>query len=80
MAEIIKAVSSRLKPWGHVVVNIVALENLNTVINTLKANGFLTEVASVNIARSTEIVNMNRLQALNPVFVVSGVFVPEKDS
>ena len=80
MAEIIKTVSSRLRPGGHVVVNIVALENLNTVINTLKANGFLPEVVSVNIARSTEIVNMNRLEALNPVFVVSGVFVPEKDS
>jgi precorrin-6Y C5,15-methyltransferase (decarboxylating) len=70
--EIIEVVRNRLKPGGHVVANIVALENLNTVTNALKTNGFVAEVTLVNIAHSTAIADMNRLEALNPVFIVTG--------
>jgi precorrin-6Y C5,15-methyltransferase (decarboxylating) len=71
MEEILDFVSQRLKPGGRIVINIVALENLGAAVNTLKARGFVTDVTLVNIARSTSVMELTRLEALNPVFVVA---------
>lgn len=73
MEEILDFVSRRLKPGGRVVINIVALENLNAAVNALKARGFVTEVTLVNIARTTGVIELTRFEASNPVFVVTGV-------
>jgi precorrin-6Y C5,15-methyltransferase (decarboxylating) len=78
MEEILDIVSQRLKPGGRVVINIVALENLNTAVNTLKARGFVTDVTQINVARSTSVMELTRFEALNPVFVVTGVLALEK--
>ena len=72
MKEIIITVSKRLKPGGRIVINTVALENLNIAFNTLKNIGFSVEVTLVNIARSTAVAELTRLEALNPVFVITG--------
>jgi len=71
MEEILDFVSHRLKPGGRIVINIVALENLSAAVNALKARGFVPDVTLVNVARSREISNFTRLEALNPVFVVT---------
>jgi precorrin-6B methylase 2 len=71
MEEILDFVSQRLKPGGRIVINIVALENLGAAVNTLKARDFVTDVTLVNIARSTSVMELTRLEALNPVFVVA---------
>jgi precorrin-6Y C5,15-methyltransferase (decarboxylating) len=73
MAEILDLVCQRLKPGGRIVINIVSLENLSTAVKALKARGFRPDVTLVNIARSTNIVELTRLEPLNPVFVVTGV-------
>jgi precorrin-6Y C5,15-methyltransferase (decarboxylating) len=73
MEKILDFVSRRLKPDGRIVLSIIALENLNTAIGALRARGFIAEVTLVNIARSTSLKGLTRLEALNPVFVVSGV-------
>jgi precorrin-6Y C5,15-methyltransferase (decarboxylating) len=78
MKEILDIVSQRLKPGGRVVINIVALENLSTAVNTLKARGFVTDVTQVNVAHSTSVMELTRFEALNPVFVVTGVLTLEK--
>jgi precorrin-6Y C5,15-methyltransferase (decarboxylating) len=71
MEEIIDLATRRLKPGGCIVINVVALENLSTAINTLKARGFVPEVTLVNVARSREMANLTRFEALNPVFIVA---------
>jgi precorrin-6Y C5,15-methyltransferase (decarboxylating) len=76
MEEILDLVSRRLKPGGRIVINIVALENLSAAVNALKARGFVPEVSLINIARSTKVLELTRFEALNPVFVVTGV--PER--
>jgi len=75
--EIVDLVSRRLKPHGHVVMNIVALENLEIAFNSLRTHDFKLDVTMVNIARSVKIADFSRLQALNPVFIVDGVLSPE---
>ena len=73
MKEIIEAVSAKLMPGGHIVINIVAMENLATAVDTLKAKGFLPEITLVNIARSTGITELTRFEALNPVYIITGI-------
>lgn len=78
MEEILEVASRRLKAGGRIVISIASLENLNVVVNALKARGFVTEVTLVNIARNTGVMELTRFEALNPVFVVTGV--PEKEA
>jgi len=73
MEEILDFVSRRLKPGGRIVINIVAMENLSVAVNALKARGFVPDITLVNIARSTSVMELTRFEALNPVFVVTGV-------
>jgi precorrin-6Y C5,15-methyltransferase (decarboxylating) len=73
MKEIIEATSAKLKPGGRIVINIVAMENLATAVNTLNEQGFLPEITLVNIARSTGITELTRFEALNPVYIISGI-------
>ena len=79
MEEILDVVSHRLKPGGRIVINIVALENLSTAVNALKVRGLLPDVTLVNVARSTNVIELTRFEALNPVFVVTGVPSLEKE-
>jgi precorrin-6Y C5,15-methyltransferase (decarboxylating) len=73
MTEIIEAASTKLKPGGRIVINIVAIENLAITVNTLKKHGFLPEITLVNIARSTGITELTRFEALNPIYIISGI-------
>jgi len=73
MEEILDFVSHRLKPGGRIVINVVALQNLSAAVNALKVRGFVPDVTLVNVARSTSVRELTRFEALNPVFVVTGV-------
>jgi precorrin-6Y C5,15-methyltransferase (decarboxylating) len=73
MKEILSFVSHRLKPDVRIVINVITLENLNTVVNALKAEGLVTDITLVNVARSTNVMELTRFETLNPVFVVTGV-------
>ena len=72
MEGILDVACSRLKPEGRIVINAATLESLNAAVDGLKARGFTAEVTLVNIARSKDIARLTRLEALNPVFVVTG--------
>lgn len=72
MEQILDAVSQRLKSGGRIVVNVATLENLHHAAGGLTARGFSVEVALVNIARSRELSDLTRLEALNPVFIITG--------
>ncbi|MCH9016199.1 MAG: precorrin-6Y C5,15-methyltransferase (decarboxylating) subunit CbiT, partial [Chloroflexi bacterium] len=72
LMEILEISCRRLKHSGRIVINAATLETLQAATEGLKANGFTAEVTLVNVARSQDILNLTRLEALNPVFVVSG--------
>lgn len=78
MEEIIEAVSGKLVPGGRIIVNVVALENLNTSINILTEKGFSTDIILVNIARSIGIKDLTRFEPLNPVFIITAISPEEK--
>ena len=73
MKQILDVVCRRLRPGGRIVINVVALENLSAAIGALEARGFVADVTLVNVARSTNIMELTRLEAMNPVFIVTGV-------
>jgi precorrin-6Y C5,15-methyltransferase (decarboxylating) len=72
MSEILSVIRDRLQPGGRIVINAATLETLQAAVESLKANGFTVEVTLVNVAHSKDILNLTRLEALNPVFVICG--------
>ncbi|MFC1943486.1 precorrin-6y C5,15-methyltransferase (decarboxylating) subunit CbiE [Chloroflexota bacterium] len=72
MGEILRVICDRLQPGGRIVINAATLETLHTAVESLKANRFAVEVTLVNVAHSKDILNLTRLEALNPVFVIGG--------
>ena len=54
-----------------IVVNLVTFEHVAEMIDWARMRGMTTEIAQVSIARGTEILSMTRLQAENPVTVVT---------
>jgi precorrin-6Y C5,15-methyltransferase (decarboxylating) len=72
LGEILDEVARRLKPSGRVVVNLAALERTQETYHRLKGLGFSVELVSVNAARGKEMKDGTvRLEALNPVFIIS---------
>ncbi|MDD1620842.1 MAG: precorrin-6y C5,15-methyltransferase (decarboxylating) subunit CbiE [Methylococcaceae bacterium] len=71
LAELIALCLGRLRQGGWLVMNFVTLENLSTAVETLKRLGVEWDVSQIQASRSSPILNMNRLQAENPVWVVS---------
>ena len=72
MGEILRVACDRLQPEGRIVINAATLETLHAAIDSLKANRFAVEVTLVNVSRSKDMLNLTRLEALNPVFVITG--------
>jgi precorrin-6Y C5,15-methyltransferase (decarboxylating) len=58
---------------GIIVINATTLETLNTAIKRLKRYGYRVSVSEVIVARSKPLSESTHLEALNPVFVISGV-------
>jgi len=71
LAELIVLCLGRLRASGWLVMNFVTLENLSTAVETLKKLGADWDVCQIQSSRSSPILNMNRLQAENPVWIVS---------
>ncbi len=71
LAILIELCLQRLAPYGWLVMNFVTLENLNTAVETLKENQAQWDVVQIQASRSQPILQMNRLRAENPVWIVS---------
>jgi precorrin-6Y C5,15-methyltransferase (decarboxylating) len=78
MDEILRLCCRRLRPGGRIVVNAATLETLNRSVDNLKSSHFDVQVTLINIARSRDILNLTRLEALNPVFVITAWQEKEK--
>ncbi|MEL6270036.1 MAG: precorrin-6Y C5,15-methyltransferase (decarboxylating) subunit CbiT, partial [Chloroflexota bacterium] len=67
MTEIVKYVVERLRDGGRLVLNVVTLESLAAVRQTLPT----AKVNQVNIQRGVPIADALRFEALNPVFIIT---------
>jgi precorrin-6Y C5,15-methyltransferase (decarboxylating) len=71
LGELITLILSRLKPGGRLVMNFVTLENLATATTTLNTLGAGWDVVQLQASRSQPILDMHRMAAQNPVWVVT---------
>jgi len=68
---LIELVLKRLKSGGSLVMNFITLENLNESIEILKSLSMQWELTQLQASHSKPILHMNRLQADNPVWIIS---------
>lgn len=69
--ELIRLILARLKAGGRLVMNFVTLENLATATTALKAAGAGWDVVQLQASRSQPILDMHRMAAQNPVWIVT---------
>ncbi|HIL30295.1 MAG TPA: precorrin-6Y C5,15-methyltransferase (decarboxylating) subunit CbiT [Dehalococcoidia bacterium] len=73
LSAILEYANSRLKPNGTIVVNLAVLERTSETYHLLKKLGLTAEITQVASSRGKEMPDgAVRLEALNPVFIVSG--------
>ncbi len=73
LSAILEYANSRLKPNGTIVVNLAVLERTSETYNLLRKLGLTAEITQVASSRGKEMPDgAVRLEALNPVFIVSG--------
>ena len=71
LAGILDRATTRLRPGGRIVQTVVTLGTLQSVLEYWRERTFDVTVTQVQINRSAPILNTLRLEALNPVFVVT---------
>lgn len=76
LTAILTLVLARLRPGGRLVLALIALENLASALATLERLGAAWTLTQVQAARSQPILDLHRLQAENPVWLVQ-VRAPE---
>jgi precorrin-6Y C5,15-methyltransferase (decarboxylating) len=72
LKEIVSSAALYLKPDGIMVINTVLIPNIQVATTTLKKLGFETDVIQVQINRSQEMPWAERLEAQNPVWIITG--------
>ena len=70
LAGLIALCLARLRPGGWLVMNFVTLENLATATQALADAGATWDVLQLQAARSKPILQMHRMAAENPVWIV----------
>jgi len=69
--ELIRRILDRLNPGGRLVMNFVTLENLATATAALSAANAGWDVVQLQASRSQPILDMHRMAAQNPVWIVT---------
>jgi precorrin-6Y C5,15-methyltransferase (decarboxylating) len=70
LRELIALCLRRLRPNGNLVMNFATLENMATAIDALKTTGAQWDVLQLQAARSKPILDMHRMQAENPIWII----------
>ncbi len=78
LPSIISEAVRHLKPNGIVVINAVLLQTVHAAATALQGLGFATEIVQVQILRSEQMPWSERLEALNPVWIITGICRAEK--
>ncbi len=71
LVEILDVAHARASRPGRIVANLVTFENVATVLAWAKGRALQPEVVQVGVARGADILDMTRLQAENPVTIVT---------
>ncbi len=71
LAELIALCARRLRDGGRIVLNAATIETLHDAMQACRANGLAVSVTLVQVSRSKPILNLTRLEALNPVYIVT---------
>jgi precorrin-6Y C5,15-methyltransferase (decarboxylating) len=69
--EVLETAMSRLKPGGHMVLHIVLLGSLEKVRMYLRSKGWNYSLTHVQVSRSRDLAGDERLESLNPVYILS---------
>jgi precorrin-6B C5,15-methyltransferase / cobalt-precorrin-6B C5,C15-methyltransferase len=72
VGAIVREVMWRLQPGGRVVITAALFETLETARNVLTEAGWEVEVVHLQVSRSHSLAGGTALQALNPVWIVTG--------
>ena len=72
VGAIVREALRRLTPGGRVVVSAALLETLEAARNVLTAAGWEVEVVHLQVSRSHPLAGGTTLQALNPVWIITG--------
>ncbi len=76
LPALLRLALERLLPGGRLVATFATLEHVATAIATLKGLGAAPEVAQVQVSEGRPLLDLTRLDPLNPVFVVSAAARP----
>ena len=71
LEELIQLILTRIKPAGRLVMNFVTLENLAAATAALNKAGASWDVVQLQASRSQPILDMHRMAAQNPVWIVT---------
>jgi precorrin-6B C5,15-methyltransferase / cobalt-precorrin-6B C5,C15-methyltransferase len=77
MGDILERCWGRLRTPGNLVVNLATIENLSEAYHFFKERGIKPTVTLVQISRDSEILELVRFDALNPVFIIHVEKKPE---
>ncbi len=72
LREIVAVVAKRLALNGSIVINVTTVENLPIAVSALRDSGFTLDVTQIAVSRGKTVGNLTRLEALDPIFIVSG--------
>jgi precorrin-6B C5,15-methyltransferase / cobalt-precorrin-6B C5,C15-methyltransferase len=72
VADILQEALERLETGGRIVLTAALLETLETARQVLSATGWEAEVTQLQVSRSRPLSGGTYLQALNPVWIVTG--------
>jgi precorrin-6Y C5,15-methyltransferase (decarboxylating) len=70
MRELIRICCTRLKPEGRIVLNAATIESLYQATQAFAQEGLETKITLAQIARSKPILDMNRFEGLNPIYII----------
>lgn len=71
LEAILRVAAGRLRATGRLVANLATLEHLEQINQLARSEGWETEVVQVSASRGATTAGLTRLEALNPVFVVT---------
>ncbi len=72
LQKILHSCCKKLLPSGVIVINSVVLQNFQTALNLLERLKFNPQIVQIQISRSRSMPSGDRLEALNPVWIISG--------
>ncbi|MDM8515005.1 precorrin-6y C5,15-methyltransferase (decarboxylating) subunit CbiE [Desulfobacterales bacterium HSG16] len=72
LCAIIKAAAAYLNPGGIMVVNTVIIKNVDTAMSAMQELDFDTRIVQVQVSRGKQMASGHRMEALNPVWIISG--------